>query len=153
MKYRSFLLVVPLALLALVPAACDHSGDAQPATAPAGPSAAPGTATGGSAALIAAARRSNDLYSIFPLRASTKSCGIPHGGPITVPNRPIRGTCSTRILYDRGGRTTVLFTQRWRSSGSAPPVLHHHTWHVIVSDGRKVLGTHSSGDIPPQLWL
>jgi hypothetical protein len=102
----------------------------------------------GALAQIAVARRSSTLFAIFPSRVASVQCDIPHGGTITT--QPMRGTCSTRILFDRGGRATVSFTERWRASDNAPAVFHRHTWHLTVNVAAgKVIGTRTTGTVAP----
>lgn len=114
---------------------------------------------------IALARRSNDLFSIFPAKPGSKTCEIPEGG---VHFQPLTGTCSTHI---RPGDTheptlVVSFTEYWTNSPNCPGLRacskiesFHHRWRVIeaepmVTQGARlrIAATQESGSPAPQYY-
>jgi hypothetical protein len=101
---------------------------------------------------IAAAKKTNDLFDIFPSRIGSKVCSIPHGGPATVAKRPLRGVCSTAVSRTKA---VVVFEERWTDFSShvsaTSKLRFEHAWRVAVTEkGAQIID--SIGAPPPQLW-
>jgi hypothetical protein len=120
--------------------ASPHLGRVSPAVGPVG------------STVIRTARRSSAIFKIFPPRASTVACLIPHGGAAA---GRFRGTCTSEIRTSAGPGPNplveVVFTERWHYRGNTGR-WWHTTWLLGVRHGR-VIGTSIRGSGPPQFWL
>jgi hypothetical protein len=96
---------------------------------------------------VRAARKTRFEFRIFPVKPSTISCRIPHGGPSS--NATLAGRCSTSLADTpgHGGAWIVTFTERWGDRWR-----FHHTWQVRVTATSKLVWIHQSGAQAPQTW-
>jgi len=105
---------------------------------------------------IAVARRSNNLFAIFPARPGTKRCGIPEGG---VHFKPLAGRCTTSVhtspTYTPGAAVTFIETWKFpcrRIDDCVNGRTYRHVWQVILDPRLRVVETPQSGSTAPQYY-